>query len=214
MLKSIKLKRFLLGSIVPVVILLLWQLLVEFEYINPLLFPAPSSIFVDLYHMVQSGELFFHLRISVVRAMAGFAIGSLLGLVVGICVGLFKKSEYMLDPTIQMLRTVPLLAITPLFILWFGFGELSKILLISMGAFFPLYVNSFLGVRNVDSKLFDVARVLEFSRLHQITKSSFACSNAKYFIRNAFVFKYILVMSSCSGINGSRSRNWLSYSGC
>lgn len=170
MLKSIKLKRFLLGSIVPVVILLLWQLLVEFEYINPLLFPAPSSIFVDLYHMVQSGELFFHLRISVVRAMAGFAIGSLLGLVVGICVGLFKKSEYMLDPTIQMLRTVPLLAITPLFILWFGFGELSKILLISMGAFFPLYVNSFLGVRNVDSKLFDVARVLEFSRLHQITK--------------------------------------------
>lgn len=170
MLKSMKLNRLLLGSFIPVIVIIAWQIAVQLELINPMLFPAPTSIFNDFWNMIMSGELFFHLQISVVRALSGFAIGGILGLCVGIAVGLFKRTEQMLDPTIQMLRTVPLLAITPLFILWFGFGELSKILLISMGAFFPLYVNAFLGVRNVDSKLFDVARVLEFSRFHQITK--------------------------------------------
>jgi len=75
-----------------------------------------------------------------------------------------------MDPSIQMLRTVPHLALAPLFILWFGFGEISKILLIAYGAFFPIYVNTYLGIRGVDSKLFDVARVLQFSKWKQITK--------------------------------------------
>ncbi|BBI36317.1 ABC transporter permease [Cohnella abietis] len=162
--------RLALGSSIPILVLVIWQLAVAFDLLNPMLFPSPTSIFHDFFDMIRSGELFHHLGISVMRAMLGFAIGGVSGLVIGIAVGLFKRTEHVLDPTIQMLRTVPLLAVTPLFILWFGFGELSKVLLISMGAFFPLYVNSFLGVRNVDSKLFDVARVLEFSRFHQITK--------------------------------------------
>ncbi|MBP1995343.1 ABC transporter permease [Paenibacillus eucommiae] len=162
--------RLVLGSLIPVVVLVVWQVAVALELLNPMLFPGPISIFRDFYDMIMSGELFHHLGISVMRAMVGFAIGGASGLVAGIAVGLFRRTEHIMDPTIQMLRTVPLLAVTPLFILWFGFGELSKVLLISMGAFFPLYVNSFLGVRNVDAKLFDVARVLEFSRFHQITK--------------------------------------------
>ena len=80
------------------------------------------------------------------------------------------RSEQYLDPSVQMLRTVPHLAVAPLFVLWFGFGETSKVLLIADGAFFPLYVNAFLGIRGVDSKLFDVARVLEFSKRKLITK--------------------------------------------
>jgi sulfonate transport system permease protein len=91
-----------------------------------------------------------------------FLLGSLLPM--------FGKFEELVDPTVQMIRTVPLLAITPLFILWFGFGETSKILLIALGSFFPLYVNTFLGVRNVDSKLFDLARVLEFKRVNQMLR--------------------------------------------
>lgn len=162
--------RVALGSSIPVLVLVAWQLAVAFDLVNPMLFPGPISIFQDFYDIILSGELFHHLGISVMRAMTGFLLGGAAGLIIGIAVGLFRRTEHVLDPTIQMLRTVPLLAVTPLFILWFGFGELSKILLISMGAFFPLYVNSFLGVRNVDSKLFDVARVLQFSRFHQITK--------------------------------------------
>jgi len=170
MFRKEKVVRIALGSAIPLIVLVLWQAAVELDLLNPMLFPGPLSIFKDFYNMILSGELAHHLGISVMRAMTGFLIGAGAGLVIGITVGLFRRAEQTLDPTIQMLRTVPLLAVTPLFILWFGFGELSKILLISMGAFFPVYVNAFLGVRNVDAKLFDVARVLEFSRFQQITK--------------------------------------------
>lgn len=166
----IKSKSFLLGFILPVVVIIAWQLSSSLGLVSELLFPSPVSIFKDFISMLQSGELIHHLKISVVRAALGFAIGGGLGLLTGMLVGMFQRAEQILDPTVQMLRTVPLLAITPLFILWFGFGELSKVLLIAMGAFFPLYVNAFLGVRSVDSKLFDVARVLEFSRYKQVTK--------------------------------------------
>lgn len=120
--------------------------------------------------MFLTGELLTHLNISVQRAAFGFLLGGSLGLFIGLIVGLKKRAEHIMDPSLQMLRTVPHLAITPLFILWFGFGEVSKVLLIALGAFFPLYVNTFLGVRSVDGKLFEVAKVLEFNRFHQITK--------------------------------------------
>jgi len=165
-----KTRRLFMGIAIPFAVLALWQVAVEAEWLSRQLFPPPTSIIRDFYEMLMSGELTHHLSISVVRAMTGFLVGGGLGLIVGLASGLYRRAEELLDPTVQMLRTVPLLAITPLFILWFGFGELSKILLIAMGSFFPLYVNAFLGVRNVDAKLFDVARVLEFSRFHQLTK--------------------------------------------
>ncbi|USB33168.1 ABC transporter permease [Paenibacillus sp. YPG26] len=158
------------GSLIPAIVLILWQTASSLEWISAQLFPPPLTILHSFYEVTVSGELWHHLKPSIMRAMSGFLIGGGSGLLIGLLVGLFKRSEQLLDPTIQMLRTVPLLAITPLFILWLGFGEVSKVLLISMGAFFPMYVNSFLGVRNVDAKLFDVARVLEFSRIQQVTK--------------------------------------------
>jgi sulfonate transport system permease protein len=97
-------------------------------------------------------------------------LGAGLGLAAGIWVGFSYRTERLLDPSLQMLRTLPHLAIAPLFILWFGFGEMSKILLIAKGSFFPLYVNTFLGIRSVDSKLFDVAKVFQYSRWQMITK--------------------------------------------
>lgn len=99
---------------------------------------------------------------------AGFLIGGSIGLATGLAAGFLRPAEQAIDPMLQMLKTVPHLAITPLFILWFGIGETSKILLIAFGAFFPLYVNTFLGIRGVDRKLVEVARVLEFSRFEQI----------------------------------------------
>ncbi|WP_068775721.1 ABC transporter permease [Paenibacillus sp. FJAT-26967] len=165
-----KWKIALWGLVLPLLALVIWQTLSGLELVSQTLFPSPLSIAKEFAAMVQSGELLGHLQVSVKRAAYGFLLGGSLGLLAGLLVGLRNKAEYMLDPTLQMLRTVPHLAITPLFILWFGFGEMSKILLISLGAFFPLYVNTFLGVRNVDSKLFDVSKVLEFSRFQQITK--------------------------------------------
>lgn len=158
------------GTILPLTVLIIWQIVGVLGIISKTLLPTPVEIGIAFYDLLITGELFKHLKISIWRAAVGFLLGGSLGLLFGLLVGLFRKFEQSVDPSVQMLRTIPHLAITPLFILWFGFGEFSKILLIAKGAFFPLYVQTFLGIRNVDSKLFDVARVLEFNRFKQITK--------------------------------------------
>ncbi|MFC5450400.1 ABC transporter permease [Paenibacillus aestuarii] len=168
--KESKLQLFIRGAILPVAVLTIWQVLGSLGLVSKTLLPTPFEIWLAFYDLLISGELLRHLEISIWRAAVGFLLGGTLGLGFGLLVGLFRKFEHSVDPSIQMLRTIPHLAITPLFILWFGFGEFSKILLIAKGAFFPLYVQTFLGIRSVDSKLFDVARVLQFSRFKQITK--------------------------------------------
>ena len=161
---------FLRGLCLPVIILIAWQVLGTIGILPAQLFSSPLLIVSSFIELVQSGEMATHLQISLLRAFLGFALGGFLGLLFGVIVGMQKKSEEYLNPSFQMLRTVPLLAITPLFIMWFGFGELSKVLLIALGAFFPLYLQTFLGLRNVDKKLYDVAQVLEYNRFEKITK--------------------------------------------
>ncbi|KKZ93335.1 ABC transporter permease [Bacillus wiedmannii] len=155
---------------IPIIVLIIWQLAGVFDLVSKTVLPTPLDIFLAFQELIKTGELFGHLSISVFRAAAGFFIGGSLGIILGTIVGFSTRSEQYLDPSVQMLRTVPHLAVAPLFVLWFGFGETSKVLLIADGAFFPLYVNAFLGIRGVDSKLFDVARVLEFSKRKLITK--------------------------------------------
>ena len=163
-------KSALRGFFLPLIVLIAWQALGSAGILPAQLFSSPSLIVTAFMDLVRSGEMAGHLQISLTRALLGFALGDFLGMLIGVIVGMQKKSEEYLNPSIQMLRTVPLLAITPLFIMWFGFGELSKVLLIALGAFFPLYLQTFLGLRNVDKKLYDVARILEYSPLEQITK--------------------------------------------
>ncbi|NQX61075.1 ABC transporter permease [Paenibacillus qinlingensis] len=163
-------KKYVYGLILPVIIIAVWQLVGSLHWVAPQLLPTPINIFKAFISLISDGILFDNLSVSIYRAVIGFAIGGGLGLLSGLLVGFFRKTEYTLDPTLQMIRTVPHLAIMPLFILWFGFGEFSKVLLIAKGAFFPLYLNTFLGIRGIDSKLFEVSRVLEFSRFKQITK--------------------------------------------
>lgn len=154
----------------PVVVLLVWEVLTRLGALPSLLFSSPSLILSRAVNLVSTGKLWEHMEISLFRALLGFLLGGGLGLAFGIIVGMNRKSEQYINPSFQMIRTIPLLAITPLFILWFGFGELSKILLISLGSFFPLYLQAFLGIRNIDNKLFEVARIMEYTRLQQITK--------------------------------------------
>ncbi|WHY89184.1 ABC transporter permease [Neobacillus cucumis] len=158
------------GIFLPILVVILWQILSTIGILPAQLFSSPLLIGSRFIELVQSGEMAKHLQISLTRAILGFVLGGFFGLLMGVIVGMNKKSEEYLNPNFQMLRTVPLLVITPLFIMWFGFGELSKILLIALGAFFPLYLQTFLGIRNVDKKLYEVARILEYSRTQQITK--------------------------------------------
>lgn len=158
------------GIFLPTLIITLWQLLSFGEILPPQLFSSPLLIVTNTMELIQTGELIIHLQISLTRALLGFGLGGILGLFVGIVVGMNKKSEEYLNPSIQMLRTIPLLVLTPLFIMWFGFGELSKVLLIALGTFFPVYLQTYLGLRNVDQKLYEVAQILEFNRPEKITK--------------------------------------------
>lgn len=158
------LKDFAVGASLPLFVLLAWQLAGNFGYLNPLFLPTPLSIAETFRDLLINGHLVVHLGDSIRRALFGFLLGGGLGFAFGIAVGLFRIAEYTLDPTMQMLRMIPHLAIAPLIILWFGFGEWSNVLIVAKGAFFSLYIHTFMGIRNVDNKLFDVARVLAFSK--------------------------------------------------
>ncbi|MER2060118.1 MAG: ABC transporter permease [Niallia sp.] len=164
-----QISKIVKGFIFPILLLVIWEFAGMYGLVSPILLPRPSTIFVSFIDLLLTGNLLGHLEISLWRALGGFLIGGGLGLVLGLFVGFNKNMEQTLDPTLQMIRTIPHLAVIPLFILWFGFGETSKILLIAKGAFFPLYVNTFLGIRGVDSKLYAVAKVLQFSKWKQIT---------------------------------------------
>ncbi len=155
---------FALGAALPVLLLVLWQWASTGGQANPLFLPSPHAIASAFGSLLSSGELFHHLGVSLWRALIGFLLGGGLGLAFGLAAGLSRKAEYVLDPSLQMLRMIPHLAVAPLILLWFGFGEQSKIVIIALGAFFPLYINTFMGIRNVDGKLFDVANVLAFGR--------------------------------------------------
>ncbi|CDK01790.1 alkanesulfonate transporter subunit; membrane component of ABC superfamily [Microbacterium sp. C448] len=157
-----------IGALLPVAVIGLWQLLSAARVIDNQLFPAPSDVAVNFWALTVNGILLENFLVSLARATGGLVIGATLGLIAGVLVGFSTIAEKVVDPTLQMLRTVPLLAVTPLFILWFGFGELSKVILITTGAFFPMYVNTFLGVRGVDRKLFEVGQVMQYSTWDQV----------------------------------------------
>lgn len=158
------------GAIIPVVTIVLWQLAGSTGLISAQFLPTPLSIARAFTGLLVTGELTHHLGVSMGRAGVGFLIGGVLGLLFGVLTGLFRSVEYVLGPSVQVLRLVPHLAIAPLIILWFGFGEMSKVVIILTGSFFPLYINTFMGIRNVDNKLFEVSRVLGFSPYQKLRR--------------------------------------------
>jgi len=150
------------GISLPLILLIIWQLSVTTGYVDEQFMSSPIAIVKSFITLLFSEGLLQHMLISIQRAALGFVIGGSAGFIFGIITGLFRKAQYLLDPSLQVLRLVPNLAIVPLIILWFGFGEISKIAIIVSSAFFPLYINVFIGIRNVDNKLYEVAQVLGF----------------------------------------------------
>lgn len=154
----------LLRLVSPIALLLLWELASQFGLIPQRIIAAPSQIGGTLWAMIVSGELGKHLLVSLQRAMLGLSIGVSVGVVAALISGLSKRGEVILDSPMQMLRTIPSLALVPLFILWFGIGEVTKIALIVTGTTFPVYLNLFAGIRNIDPKLIEAANTLGLNR--------------------------------------------------
>lgn len=149
----------LLRASVPTAILALWFLGSAQGWIDEKQFPAPWQVADAFVELVSTGVLWENLSVSLGRVAVGFAIGGLLGLTLGVVAGLFRLGDQLLDPTLQMLRTIPFLAIAPLLILWFGIDERPKIIIIAAAALFPLYLNTHSGVRNVDRKILEAGKV-------------------------------------------------------
>ncbi len=147
----------------PLLALSSWEALVRLGWLPAYQMPAPSGILLTLVELAR-GELWGHVGASLARVAAGFAIGSSLALVVGTWVGLSRRAEAYLEPSFQALRAIPSLAWVPLLLLWFGIDETPKIVLIALGAFFPVYLALVAGVRGVDRKWVELGRLYRLSR--------------------------------------------------
>jgi sulfonate transport system permease protein len=126
--------------------------------------PAPSRVLETAVDMARTGDLFVHLGVSLLRAAVGFVIGGSIGLVLGIVVGFSPLAQALLDRSVQMVRAIPFLAMLPLVIVWFGVGEVAKIFLVALAVLFPVYINTMLGIRQIDPKLMELAKVIGLSR--------------------------------------------------
>jgi sulfonate transport system permease protein len=151
-------------------ILVLWHLGSTQGWIEPQKFPSPGDVWRAFTDLLEGGELASHLLASLGRIGKGLVLGGTIGILVGTIAGLSRVGEEVVDAPIQALRVVPSLALTSLFIIWFGIGETSKVGLIALGAFFPLYLNTFGGIRNVDLRLVEGARIFGLGRFALATK--------------------------------------------
>lgn len=142
----------------PVVVLLLWEAGSRAGLIPARVLAAPSAVAETFWALTVSGELPSNLAVSLGRAAAGLAIALVVAVTLGLASGLSRWGETLVDPLMQIKRTIPSLALTPLFIVWFGIGETPKVTLIAVATTFPLYLNLFAGIRGVDVRLVEAAR--------------------------------------------------------
>ena len=154
----------LLPWLVPVGLIALWQVAASLGWLSSRVLPAPVDVVRAAWVLAASGELWIHVQVSAGRALAGLAMGGGLGLVLGLLTGSVKLFETLLDSTIQMVRNIPALALIPLVILWFGIDESAKLFLIAVSVFFPIYLNTFHGIRNVDPGLIEMGRTYGLTR--------------------------------------------------
>ena len=159
----------LLRAIAPLALLAAWQIASGTGLLSEEILPAPSVIVEAGVEVWRSGALGDALLVSGQRAALGFLLGAVLGVGLGVLAALSKFGEYAVDPPLQMLRTVPLFGLIPLFIIWFGIDEAPKVYLIALGVLFPLYLNTFAAIRQLDPKLIEVGEVLGLSRGERLT---------------------------------------------
>jgi sulfonate transport system permease protein len=158
-----RLARPALGLLLPVGVALAWELIVWLGYSSGRLVPQPSRVFATLVDLARSGELLTHITATLTRVGLGFGFGVIAGTILGAISGYWALARRLLDPTVQALRAIPSLAWVPLFILWLGIFETSKIALIAAGVFFPVYLGVMGAILSVDRKIVEVGRIFRLS---------------------------------------------------
>ncbi|MGN4073136.1 aliphatic sulfonate ABC transporter permease SsuC [Burkholderia gladioli] len=144
--------------LLPIGLIVAWELAARTGALSTRVLPEPLAVVRAAWSLIESGDMWANVKVSTWRALVGFAIGGGVGLVLGLATGLSKAAEVALDSTIQMIRNIPALAMIPLVILWFGIDEKAKLFLVSLGVFFPIYINTYHGIRSVDANLIEMAK--------------------------------------------------------
>jgi len=155
--------RPVLGLLLPVVLAVLWELAVRAGWSNGRLVPPPSRVYSEFAELARSGELQRHVTATSLRVAAGFALGTVAATLIGAAAGYSALLRRLIDPSLQGLRAVPSIAWIPLFILWLGIFETSKVALIAVGVFFPIYLGVLGAILSVDRKIVEVGRVFRLS---------------------------------------------------
>lgn len=161
--RIVRYARPVLGVLLPLTLALGWELVVWVGWSNGRLVPPPSRVFANITELARSGELVRHITATLWRVALGFAFGVVAGTLLGAISGYWSLARRLLDPTVQALRAIPSLAWVPLFILWLGIFETSKIALIAVGVFFPVYLGVMGAILAVDRKIVEVGRTFRLS---------------------------------------------------
>jgi sulfonate transport system permease protein len=159
----------LLSLIVPLLLLGLWQVVTSAGWFSRVQLPPPADVLSAGWDLARGGELWIHVGISTQRVLLGFVIGAVLGLATGAAIGLSRLSSALFAPTIGGFRAVPSLAWVPLLLLWIGIGENSKVTLIAIGAFFPVYTTVATALRHVDKDLVEAGRAFGLPPVRLLT---------------------------------------------
>ena len=161
---SSRAKERWLGAVSPVVLLVLWEASARLGWIDARFFPPPSAIFVKLVELTRSGELLINLWASLKRLFWGSLLGGIPALAIGILMGLYRPIRTAIDPLISATYPIPKSAILPLVLLIFGLGEMSKIVMVALGVFYPVVINTIAGVLQIDRIYLDVGKNFRASR--------------------------------------------------
>jgi sulfonate transport system permease protein len=163
--RSLLNNRLAIGLILPVAAAILYETAARLGIFEARLLPPPSRIAETLWSLAATGELWTHVAATMLRLAAGFAFGAIAGILLGALTGASPTASRLLDPTVQALRAIPSLAWVPLFILWLGIFEASKVTLIAVGVFFPVYLGVMAAITNIDRKIVEVGRAFRLSPL-------------------------------------------------
>jgi ABC-type nitrate/sulfonate/bicarbonate transport system permease component len=195
---SNKSQERLLYLISPIGLLLLWQVLIELGFGDRRFIPPPSDIAARFWQMTVSGELAYHTGVTVMRTFAGFFIGVIPAIALGLLMAMFKPVRIFLDPLIASLFPIPKIALMPLLLLAFGFGEASKMAVVAIAVFFPVIVNTYVGAANIDKIYWDVAKNYGASQTVMFTRIVFFGALPTIFagLRIAVAVSFIVLVAS------------------
>ena len=194
----------------PVAILILWEILADAHLLGPAYAPAPTSIARTARELWQQGVLGPDLAVSLRRAAIGLVLGLSAGVVAGVLSGLLRTGENLFNGIVQIFNTIPLLAVLPLMIVWFGIGELPKVLIIAFGAFVPMYLNLFSAIRGVDQRLIEMTRANNAGTWRLVSRVVVPGALPGFLVGLRFSLAYsILALVAAETVNASQGLGFL-----